>query len=270
MRRVAFLLLLLALPGCFGPAGLGHACGSGGTLDLEWDEPGLHDALAAATPPEGVRVEPRGPGEPRVRNASLQARWGPVALVEAAYRPGGYVESASLARDPWPEGDLRLGVSVPRGSTAEDAAGLARTLLDRLGVPGEDARAHAEAVRAAFRGADPGVENAVASVAWTGRLDADAVPERLFRDAEPEADGMGTLRRLAEGPWLLVVALAPLRVEDGDVRLDVAPDDRVAGTVQMPGTTDPAAGRDRINATLARLGLPPSTFRGYEGGVMTC
>lgn len=274
MRALLLALLALPLAGCFGgaldPFG-GHGC-RGSTWHGEWVEPGLHGALAPARSVEGVAITDVPPSGPRVRNATLEALWGPVALVEVAYS-GGSVASATLTRDA-SSGPLRLAISVPNGDDPDDAAALAHVLLERIGVLPEVRERYAQRLRESFEDAPPGVDNSLSVVAFEETLDWDRLPDSLFPNGTEARDALGDQRSLREGPWRMTLETATRRVEgeaEGQhVRLEVAADDRVVAFVDLhEGEHDVEAFR-RLNATIASLGAPPLALAGVTSSGMTC
>lgn len=275
VASVALLVALPALSGCMGvgaPQG-GHPC-AGSTLDAEWIEPGLHARLADAAV-DGVTIGSKEPPEPRIRNATLEALWGPVGLVEVAYRPGGGMNEATLAHESWNGGgEIYLGVTADAWESQETALGFADTLLARLDVPEEARRAHLDALREAWEPAPPGVANHVGRARLEAPIAWDAVPDKLFVNGTEERGAHGWLRDLREGPWRLAVRVGARTLDatiDGrSVHLEVAPDDRVVAFAQMAEAEPLAPALARINATLARAGAPPATFQEYSGAQMTC
>lgn len=253
-------------------------CGDGGTLSAEWDHPGLHAALLAARDRQGApRVDVTEPTGLPLRNETLNARWGALGLVGVTYRPEGhegYYVEASVQQDPWKEGPLRLALSLRPDHAAEDAAQMARTLLARIELPPHEVDAHAAAIRDAYRPATPMVNNNVVSVPFTGTLDVDRLPERLFPDAEPSALIISDLRSLGTAEWSLLLQAGTLRVdatEEGKrVSLHVAADDHVSASLDLASGETRENGLARANATLARFGIPAGNLSDYQGAVAVC
>lgn len=277
----AWLALACLLPGCLGdlPELSSHddarACSA--QLHADWVEPGLHAALLDAEA-EGVTRSDVVPPRPFIPNATFEARWGRVGLVEVAYRPslgGSGLTEATIAQTPWGgEGVLQLGVSVDAARSVEDGARLADALLARLDLPEEERERLVMRVREEWTPSPPSVGNHVAVVAFEADLDWVRVPALVLRNGTWEESAFGEMRRMSEGPWSLTVKVGGQRVvsdeSESRVQMDVAPDDRVRAYVDLlPGEGEPAAFA-RVNATLARLGLPPATFAGYEGASAMC
>ena len=286
-RPVAFIPLLtlvataVLLAGCAsgpgGPGGLsgGHRC-EGGTLHAQWVHPGLHEGLLRAPRVEGVEVEERAPRGLPLRNATLQARWGALGLVEVAYRPdaGQGMREAALHVDAEPEGSIRLAASVLAGEGPDEAVALAQALLDRMGVAEAEKENHLRRLRDAFQPSPPGVDNAVVSTPFTATLDVADLPGRLFTDGEPSVTTHSTRRTLSQGPWRLALESAALEVaslEEGHgVSLRVTADDHVLAFVHLAAGEPQERGMARVNATLARMGLGPTAGDGYDGAVAVC
>lgn len=281
MRAVAVTLACL-LPGCFGLSDLGGGfAGSpcGPTLHAEWHEPGLHAALARAQETEGVLLTRLDPPRPLVPNATLEALWGPVGLVEVAYRPamgGKRMDEATVSHTTWGgEGTLQLGVSVDASRGLEDAERLARTLLERLELPQAQRDAILGHLRQVWRPDPPVVANHAASVPFEHDLDWSRVPALLFPNGTWDGTiAGGDVRHVRQGPWSLGVKVggvaADTTLEGHRVRVEAAPDDRVRAYVGMAEGEPSSAAFARVNATLARLGVANATFSGYEGAAAIC
>lgn len=270
-RIVPVLLGTLLLPGCLGGGFGGHGC-EGSSLHATWDEPGLHERIAAASPGPGVvRSEVPAPS-PAVRDDSFAARWGEVGLVELRLGEGRRTH-ASITRETWAgDGPLQLSISVLNPGTLEDGLARADELLATLGVDESERAAYREALREAWTPYPHPVANSVSAVPFTSDVAWDDMPARIFPDGLPEPRRHAAMRSFTEGAWWLTLQVPRLRVagEDGRVQLEVAKDDHVVAFVQMRAGEDLPSAFARVNATLDAAGGPPATFQGYDGAQAVC